>query len=168
MCFKIFSLIYLPVIASSWVDDLLPFYPNRSDFGSILMEGHLHRREQEPLVSGVEKIYTMLEDSIVNLALLLLDGSVDLGARSLFSGVGCNAPGFFPKLDFAGFSFCISMTSAPSHRIFLTIKIIFIKPYFVFLKLSENNFNRDSRLRFLKLIAKLNLQNKNKFERARE
>ena len=40
-----------------------------------------------------------LEDSIVYLALLLPDGSVDLGARSLVSGVGCNAPGFFPKLE---------------------------------------------------------------------
>ena len=69
--------------------------------GSILeaisTEGHCHRREQEPLVSGVEKVNMAPEVSIVNLALLPPDGSVDLGARSLVSGVGCNAPGFSPN-----------------------------------------------------------------------
>ena len=65
--------------------------------GSISTDGHRHRREQEPLVSGVEKIYMMLEDSIVKLALLPPDGSVDLGARSFVSGVGCNARGFSPN-----------------------------------------------------------------------
>ena len=39
------------------------------------------------------------EDSIVYLSLLLPGGGVDLGVRSLVSGVGCNAPGFFPKLE---------------------------------------------------------------------
>ena len=39
------------------------------------------------------------EDSIAYLTPLPPDGSVDLGARSLVSGVGCNAPGFFPKLE---------------------------------------------------------------------
>ena len=42
---------------------------------------------------------------------------------------------------------------------FLAIKTIFIKPYFILLKLSEK-FYRDSRLPFLKLIAKIVLQKK--------
>ena len=81
----------------------LAFYPNRFDLESISTEGHRHRREQEPLVSGVEKNNMAREDSIVYLALLLHGGSVDLGARSLVSGVGCNVPGFFPKLEFVFF-----------------------------------------------------------------
>ena len=49
----------------------MPFYPNRFDLGSISTEGHRHRREQELLVSGVEKINTTeKKDSIVYLALL--------------------------------------------------------------------------------------------------
>ena len=66
-----FYLIYLPVIASSWVDDLFAFFLIGSILGSISTEGHRHRCEQESLVSGVEKIYMVREDSIVYLALLL-------------------------------------------------------------------------------------------------
>ena len=49
------------------------------------------------------------EDSIVYLALLPPDGSVDLGARSLVSGVGCNVRGF-PQIRFDCFLFasCIN------------------------------------------------------------
>ena len=69
--------------------------------GSILeeisTEGHCHRREQETLVSGVEKFYMEREDSIVYLSLLLPGGGVDLGVRSLVSGVGCNVPGSSPN-----------------------------------------------------------------------
>ena len=60
----------------------------------------------------------------------------------------------FPKLEFACFSFCIIMTSAScASHFFLATKILFIKPYFILLNLSEK-FYRDGRLRFLKLIAK--------------
>ena len=79
------------------MDDLFPFILIGSIFGRISTDGHLHRREQEPLVSGVEKNNMEREDSIVYLALLPPDGSVDLGARSLVSGVGCNVPGFSPN-----------------------------------------------------------------------
>ena len=75
----------------------LTFYLIGSIFGSISTDGHHHRREQEPLVSGVEKINMVQEDSIDYLALLFPDGSVELRARSLVSGVGCNAPGFYPN-----------------------------------------------------------------------
>ena len=66
----------------------LAFYPIGPIFERISTEGHLHRREQEPLVSGVEKINQVRKDSIDYLTLLFPDGSVDLGARSLVSGVG--------------------------------------------------------------------------------
>ena len=75
----------------------LAFYPIGSIYGRIPTNGHRHRRKQEPLVSGVEKINMTLEDSIVNLALLPPGGSVDLGVRSLVSGVGCNVPGLSPN-----------------------------------------------------------------------
>ena len=76
----------------------MPFILIGSIFGRISTEGHRHQREQEPLVSGLEKINMAREDSIVYLALLPPpDGSVDLGARSLVSGVGCNARGFSPN-----------------------------------------------------------------------
>ena len=65
----------------------------------ISTDEHRHRREQEPLVSGVEKITMAPEDSIVFTPLFPHGGSMDLGARSLVSGVGCNVPGFFPKLE---------------------------------------------------------------------
>ena len=68
-----------------------------SIFGRILTDGHRHRREQDLLVSGVEKNNMAPEVSIGCLAFLLPDGSVDLGARSLVSGVGCNVRGFSPN-----------------------------------------------------------------------
>ena len=75
----------------------LAFYLIGSTFERISTDGHRHRHEQECFVSGVEKTNMEREDSIVYLALLLTDGSVDLGARSLVSGVGCNVRGFSPN-----------------------------------------------------------------------
>ena len=79
------------------MDDLFAFILIGSIFGRILTDELRHRCEQESLVSGVEKINLAKEDSIVNLSLLPPGGSVDLGARSLVSGVGCNARGFSPN-----------------------------------------------------------------------
>ena len=48
--------------------------------------------------------------------------------------------GVFPQIRFLlVFLFCIIMTSASSHRMFSIAKSIFIKPYFIFLKLSEKD-----------------------------
>ena len=52
------------------MDDLSAFYLIGSILEALSTEGHRHRREQEPLVSGVERLYMVSEDSIVNLALL--------------------------------------------------------------------------------------------------
>ena len=45
----------------------LAFYLIGSIFGSILTDEHRHQHEQEPLVSGVDKINMVQEDSTVNL-----------------------------------------------------------------------------------------------------
>ena len=93
------------------MDDLLPFYLLGSIFGSHL------RDEQQPLVSGVDKLKMELqslvsgvekinmehEDSIVYPSLLVVLGWI-AGARSLVSGVVCNVPGFSP-ISFVCFSF---------------------------------------------------------------
>jgi hypothetical protein len=90
----------------------LAFYPNRF----VSSEG-LHRQceeeflvggvEKKPLVSGVEKNRSTLrlgnvnikrEDSIVSPTLSPYT-SVDLGARSLVSGVDCNDPEKSPLLE---------------------------------------------------------------------
>ena len=64
--FWIFYLIYLSVIASSWVGrSLEPFIPIGSLFRWVSTDGHRHRHEQESLVSGFEKINMEREDSIV-------------------------------------------------------------------------------------------------------
>jgi hypothetical protein len=76
------------------------------------LEVHLHQREQEslvggvknkPLISGVATINTMQEDPIV--AQLLPRLNVDLGARSLVSGVDCNDPEKSPILELFFFLF---------------------------------------------------------------
>ena len=122
-----------------------------SIFGRISTDEHRHQREQEPLVSGVEKINMVPEDSIVYLALLFPDGSVDLEARSLIIGVGCNAPGFSPKLDLL----VILFLHHHAHRIFLaTKKLLLLNPILILQKLSEK-FYRDSRLYFQKLFEKI-------------
>jgi hypothetical protein len=53
--------------------------------------------EKKPLVSGVARINTVQEDSIVYPTPLRL--IVDLGARSLVSGVDCNDSKNSPKLE---------------------------------------------------------------------
>jgi hypothetical protein len=88
----------------------LAFYPNRFDPWKDLDEKiicHQHEQaslvggiEEKPLVSGVEENRSTLrfgnvnmkrEDSIVSPTLFPYT-SVDLGARSLVSGVDCNDP----------------------------------------------------------------------------
>ena len=66
-----------------------------------------------------------------------------MGARAAFASDDvkeCNAPGFFPKLELLVILFIFfhrhDISIIASH--ILTAKIIFIKPYFIFLKLSEN------------------------------
>jgi hypothetical protein len=97
--------------------------------------------EKKPLVSGVEKNRSTLrsgnvnmkrEDSIVSPTLSPYT-SVDLGARSLVSGVDCNDPEKSPILDlFALFFFASSWCHASSSYAFFIVKIIFPKSYFVF------------------------------------
>ena len=54
--------------------------------------------EQHSLVSGVETINMELEDSLVEPPSFPPYVEVDLGARSLVSGVGCNGPEKSPLL----------------------------------------------------------------------
>ena len=54
------------------------------------------KMELQSLVSGVEKISMEHEDSIVYPSLPVVLGWI-AGARSLVSGVVCNAPGVFPN-----------------------------------------------------------------------
>jgi hypothetical protein len=74
-----------------------------SIFRRISGERHRHQHEQaflvggvekKPLVSGVVEFNTMHEDPIVHQLLPCLN--VDLGARSLVSGVDCNDMGNTP------------------------------------------------------------------------
>ena len=72
----------------------------------------------------------MSEDSIVNLALLPPSSSVDLGARSLVSGVGCNAPGFFPKLELTVILFLHHHDISIMHIIFWQRKLLFLNLFY--------------------------------------
>ena len=54
------------------------------------------KMELQSLVSGVEKISLEHEHSIAYPSLPVVLGWI-AGARSLVSGVVCNAPGFFPN-----------------------------------------------------------------------
>ena len=86
------------------MDDLLPFNLLGSIFGSRLRDEQQSlvsgvdkfTMEQQSLVSGVEKIGMEHEDSIVYPSLPVVLGWI-AGARSLVSGVVCNAPGVFPN-----------------------------------------------------------------------
>ena len=63
-----------------------------SGVDSLKVELHL-------LVSGVEKVNTEYEESIVYPSLLVASAWI-AGARSLVSGVDCNAPGVSPQIRF--------------------------------------------------------------------
>ena len=121
------------------MDDLLPFNLLGSNFGNR------HRHEQQPLVSGVDKLKMELqslvsgvekinmehEDSIVYPSLPVVLGWI-AGARSLVSGVVCNVPGFFPQLDLFVFLFASSCHHAFYHLacFLLKLKILFLQTLF--------------------------------------
>jgi hypothetical protein len=81
------------------VDDLLPFNLIGPIFGGISTEDHHHCEqaflvggvEKKPLVSGVTEFNMAQEDPIVY-PTSLPRLNMDLGARSLVSGVDCNDP----------------------------------------------------------------------------
>jgi hypothetical protein len=117
----------------------LAFYHNRF----VSSEGLCHRCEQEPLVGGVEKeslvsgvadFNTPQEDPIVTQLLPLPHLNMDLGARSLVSGVGCNDPKKIPKLEFVcSFSF-LRCCDVIHHHASITLHA-FVKPKHILYKL---------------------------------
>ena len=108
-----------------------------SIFGRISTDEHHHQREQEPLVSGVEKINMEEEDSIVYLA-LLPPTVAWISGRDPLLVVSVVMPGGFPQISFCLFLFLHhhDISIIASH-IFGNKNYFFIKPYFILLKLSE-------------------------------
>jgi hypothetical protein len=84
----------------------LPFNLIGPIFGGISTEDHRHCEqtflvggvEKEPLVSGVTEFNMAQEDPIVY-PTFLPRLNMDLGTRSLVSGVDCNDPGKSPLLE---------------------------------------------------------------------
>ena len=96
------------------------------------MEEDRHQREQESFVSGVEKINLKHEDSIAPTSSLSLGRGWTARARSLVSGVGCNARGISSPIRFLLLVFlCIIMASCIiAHlklaKYFNCLKILFL------------------------------------------
>ena len=86
----------------------LAFYPNRFDLQNDLEGRHRHRPEQEPLVSGVEKINMAREDSIVNLALLSPLTVAWISGRDPLLVVSVVMSRGFPQIRFCLFFFFAS------------------------------------------------------------
>jgi hypothetical protein len=125
----------------------LAFYPNRFVSSKV----HHHQREQEPLVGGVEKrslisgveenrstlrsgnVNMKREDSIVSPTLSPYT-SMDLGARSLVSGVDCNDPEKSPIRIDCYFLFGVILTSCILHlaRFLKPYIILWYNPIFIF------------------------------------
>lgn len=74
------------------------------------------KMELQSLVSGVEKISVEHEDLIVYPSLPVVLGWI-AGARSLVSGVVCNAPGVFPNLELFVFIFASSCRHASCYHL---------------------------------------------------
>ena len=141
--FWIFCLIYLPVIAPSWVGRSLAFYLIGPIFRRISTDEHHHRREQELLVSGVEKINMTQEVSIVYLD-LLPPTLAWISGRDPLLVVSVVMSGFFPKLDLPVILFLHHHDISIMHRMFLATKLFLLNPIFIFLKLSKNVLPRQS------------------------